>query len=329
MKNFKYWWILPFTLLFVFATACKDDNEDPNPAPGATEFETMTNYMAANGMDLPDVISSWIIAVPAEADLDQFLADYYIIDIRRAEDFENGHIEGAVNSTLKDVVNTAADARVKAKTPLIVCYSGQTAGRAVVALRLSGYPDAKVLKFGMSQWAEETSGPWVSKTGDNGNYGVGHSNWTNGPVETNQEFGYPQLNTNQTQAQEILRIRVQAMLDNTEWGVKAQDVLDTPNNYFINNFWDETDVDHYGHIKGAFRIKPLTIENDELKHLDPSKAVCTYCWTGQTSSMITAWLDVLGYNSKSLTYGSNNMIYNDLESHKFTPPTVDLPVVTE
>jgi 3-mercaptopyruvate sulfurtransferase SseA len=31
----------------------------------------------------------------------------------------------------------------------------------------------------------------------------------------------------------------------------------------------------------------------EINNLDPSKTVVTYCWTGQTSSMITAYLNVL------------------------------------
>ena len=50
--------------------------------------------------------------------------------------------------------------------------------------------------------------------------------------------------------------------------------------------------------------------------------------TGQTSSMITAYLNVVGYDAVSLKFGSNNMIYPTLESHKFATPTVDLPLVT-
>jgi rhodanese-related sulfurtransferase len=63
-----------------------------------------------------------------------------------------------------------------------------------------------------------------------------------------------------------------------------------------------------------------------MANLDPSKEVVTYCWTGQTSSMITAYLSVLGYNTVSLKFGANGMIYDDLESHKFSTPAVDLPL---
>jgi rhodanese-related sulfurtransferase len=66
-----------------------------------------------------------------------------------------------------------------------------------------------------------------------------------------------------------------------------------------------------------------------MKNIDPDKTVVTYCWTGQTSSMVTAYLNVIGYNAVSLKFGANGMIYSNLESHKFVTPTVDLPIVTE
>ncbi|NQT97529.1 MAG: hypothetical protein HQ562_07290 [Candidatus Marinimicrobia bacterium] len=41
-----------------------------------------------------------------------------------------------------------------------------------------------------------------------------------------------------------------------------------------------------------------------------------YCWTGQTSALVTAWLTVLGYDAKSLKFGVNSMIYDDLAEAK-------------
>ncbi|MCK5168329.1 MAG: hypothetical protein KAQ75_00510, partial [Bacteroidales bacterium] len=97
--------------------------------------------------------------------------------------------------------------------------------------------------------------------------------------------------------------------------------------YFINNYWGATDVATYGNISGAYRINPLTLAGEEYIYLDPSKDVVTYCWTGQTSSVITAYLYILGYNSHSLKNGSNSMIYDDLTSHKWDATAItDLPV---
>ena len=84
-------------------------------------------------------------------------------------------------------------------------------------------------------------------------------------------------------------------------------VLDNPGDFFINNYWAADDVVTYGNIDTAYRINPLVLEN-----LDPDGTVVTYCWTGQTSSMMTAFLTVLGYDAKSLLYGGNGIIHDDL-----------------
>ncbi|MCK4638231.1 MAG: hypothetical protein KAT33_02315, partial [Bacteroidales bacterium] len=56
----------------------------------------------------------------------------------------------------------------------------------------------------------------------------------------------------------------------------------------------------------------------EYAYLNPNAKIVTYCWTGQTSSIVTAYLKVIGYDSYSLTYGTNSMIYTNLASHKWS-----------
>jgi rhodanese-related sulfurtransferase len=309
--------VLSFAFLFV-AVSCKKVTDEPT-----SDFDTMTTYMVENGMDLPDVLNAWIVGPPALEDVQSFISTYDIIDIRGPQDYAAGHIEGAVNSTLANILTTAENTT---KTILVVCYTGQSAGHGVVALRLSGY-DAKVLKWGMSGWRLDMAGPWLANSGpDNGITGIGHTNWVTTGTLPAENFDDPTINIGGNGAN-ILEARVEYMLLNGFSGVVNTSVLDMPTDYFINNFWDETDVDHYGHISGAYRIKPLSIAGGEINNLDPDETVVTYCWTGQTSSMITAYLTVLGYDAKSLKFGANGMIYTDLTSHKYVAPTVDLPVV--
>jgi len=56
----------------------------------------------------------------------------------------------------------------------------------------------------------------------------------------------------------------------------------------------------------------------DLTTLPTDKTVVVYCWTGQTSAFLTAYLRILGYNAKSLVFGANGMIYNDLQGHKWS-----------
>ena len=44
------------------------------------------------------------------------------------------------------------------------------------------------------------------------------------------------------------------------------------------------------------------------------KPIVVYCYTGQTSGFVTAYLNVLGYDVKSLLFGTNGMIYNSMVS---------------
>ena len=49
-----------------------------------------------------------------------------------------------------------------------------------------------------------------------------------------------------------------------------------------------------------------------LRYLNPDKEIVTYCYTGQTSSIISAWLDVLGYKSRSLLFGANGIVHSKM-----------------
>ena len=281
-------------------------------------FPTLKEYLLANNMDISQILTGWIITADSlnknmtDGNADN---DFYVIDIRSAEDYSIGHIEGAVNSTLANVLTTAADA---AGHPVMVaCYTGQTAGHAVTALRLSGYTNATVLKWGMCSWNEATASFWQGNVGD---AGIGHANWTAAPgsLATNVNFGDPSFETTAEDGAGILAERVQLLLVDGMNKIANADVLASPSDFFINNFWDIEAVEHYGHISEAYRIKPLTLAGDEYKFLDPDATVVTYCWTGQTSSMVTAYLKVIGYDVKSILYGTNGMIHSSLETHKWT-----------
>jgi len=291
----------------------------PVVVSGAPAQGILSDYLVDNDLDLNDILGvSWITSASAvqtvQTDADAS-NDYYIIDIRSAADYAAGHIAGAVNSTLADVITTAGNAN--GKPVLVACYTGQTASHAVMALRLSGFPDAKVLKWGMSSWDISLAGAWNSNIG---NAGTTSANWTAAPgaLVSNTTYDAPSISSASTTGEGILAERVAYMLANGFKGVNNTDVLTTPSNYFINNFWAAADVEHYGHITGAHRVSPLSIEGGEILNLDPSKTIATYCWTSQTSSMITAYLTVIGYDAKSIKWGANGMIYDALETHKWS-----------
>jgi len=315
MKTYIKFLFVLFVIPMILTTGCKEEATD--------QFVLLKEYMIDNNLDLPAVKAGFYIkASDVVNEADGTVPDYYVLDLRNAADFATGHINGAVNTSLGDIV--AAGENAGDKPIIVACYSGQLASHAVVALRLSGHPDAKILLWGMSGWNIDFSGPWLSNSGDdNGAIGIDHDNWTF-PMNVAADATYdnPIVETLETEGAAILAERVATMTEAFK-GVSSSDVLANPAGYFINNYWAETDTEHYGHIAGSHRINVLSLEGGEVNKLDPDKTIVTYCWTGQTSSILTAYLTVMGYDAKSLKYGANSMIYPTLEAHKFVAPGVN------
>lgn len=64
---------------------------------------------------------------------------FCLLDIRSAEDYAKGHIQGAVNIPYGVDVADALEIIPNDQPVLVYCYSGQTASQTMAALRLKGY----------------------------------------------------------------------------------------------------------------------------------------------------------------------------------------------
>lgn len=77
---------------------------------------------------------------------------YTIVDIRSAEDYAAGHIEGAnINVPFASAMPDGFESIPKDKPVLVYCYSGQTGSQTTAILRMLGY-DAYNLSGGMTGW---------------------------------------------------------------------------------------------------------------------------------------------------------------------------------
>ncbi|WP_373484581.1 rhodanese-like domain-containing protein [Acetobacterium sp.] len=83
------------------------------------------------------------------------------LDVRKVEDYDKGHIEGATNIPFGKGMETQFESLPMDKTIIVYCYTGQTAGQTVAGLRLLGY-DAVSLNSGAGTAATGTSG-WTNK----------------------------------------------------------------------------------------------------------------------------------------------------------------------
>ncbi|MBI9033421.1 MAG: rhodanese-like domain-containing protein [Bacteroidales bacterium] len=289
-------------------TSCKKD-ETTDIQTEVIAFEVLKDYLVEIDMDLNHVIKNaddqkFVTGAPAAADLDTWLAKYYIIDIRKADDFTTlGHIEGAHNVVFTDIL-TAAEAADK--QILVVCYTGQTACYATSLLRLAGYHNAQALKWGMSGWNATFAGSWNNNCS---NIAAENEKWSYASAPENVKYEMPTLTLDAIVGTDILKARIEAVVAEGFKTVAGGDVLGNPTDYFVNNYFSEADYSAFGHIEGAHRINPLLLGDESVFNLDPLKKVVTYCYTGQTSAVITAYLKVLGYDAYSMTFGVNGL-YN-------------------
>ncbi|RQV98987.1 MAG: rhodanese-like domain-containing protein, partial [Calditrichaeota bacterium] len=159
--------------------------------------------------------------------------------------------------------------------------------------------------------------------------------FTTTPTAKNAAGDYPTLSSGKTTGPEILADRVQTMLSNGFKGVSAATVLANPDNYYIVNYFSEADYLGQGgcppgHITGATQYTPKASlkTSAALNTLPTDEPIVVYCWTGQNSSQVAAWLNILGYEAYSLTFGVNGMVHDQLTANKWSQAAITgLPLV--
>ncbi len=96
----------------------------------------------------------------------------YLIDVRAAADFANGHIKGANNVDVKVLFTAAELAKLPTDGQIVVnCYSGQTSAQVVAALQMLGY-DAYSLLYGIPSWGTNDKVTYPFTAAQSGNYPV-------------------------------------------------------------------------------------------------------------------------------------------------------------
>jgi rhodanese-related sulfurtransferase len=313
--------LLGVLFAFLFVTSCsKEEDEEP---VAINESEVLATYLESAGSpsgkdyvntDLPSIITATDVKTLNET------GQVYIIDIRSAADFATGHIANAVNVALADIVTHIKSVDLTPYTKVaIVCYTGQTSGFAASILRLLGYSKVFSMKWGMCSWHDDFAKRWNDAIAAGNAYA---SQFTATPADKGPQGSMPVLSTGKTTGQEILDARVTAVLTD---GYGAASVSNTTvfanlGNYYIVNYWPADQYADPGHIPGAMQYTPkasLKLAVD-LKTLPTNKAIVVYCYTGQTSSFVAAYLRLLGYDAKSLLYGGNGMIYDIMVARGMT-----------
>jgi len=303
---------LSVILALIVVSSCK--KEDP-----VVESEELVSYVES----VVDVgsLQSYITAQELLTLINGGNAPY-IIDIRSSAAYNDpGHIPGAVNVAAAEILtHVMANVGSTSDAIVVVCYSGQSAAFCTSLLKLSGYTNAKSLKFGMTSW-NSACDSW------SGNVSTYYASFLETTSNSKPAEGdLPDINTGFDNGEDILAYRVGQMLTSGfgTYAIDATMVTDNPSNYYVVNYWPNDQYLNPGHIEGAYNYVPgqsLTLATD-LKTLPTDKTIVVYCYTGQTSAFMAAYLGTLGYNVKSLKFGANSMFHGDLPSSNWSTANI-------
>lgn len=97
---------------------------------------------------ISDTKDDWNYITPLELE-ESDMSNFFILDLRKPEDFKKGHIKNAVNIFWLDLLQEENLKKIpKNKKIVVYCYVGHTSSQAMVLLKLLGY-DVVSLKFGL------------------------------------------------------------------------------------------------------------------------------------------------------------------------------------
>jgi len=311
---------LGFLFLIFLSTSCtKDEETKINEAQVLVEYLESTDSPAQKDFvntDMPTMITATDLKTLNTT------GGVYIIDIRSAADFATGYIANAHNVAASDVLTHIKGVDLTPYTKVaIVCYTGQTASFVASILRLLGYNKVFALKWGMASWHADFAGKWNTAVGSGNTYA---SQFVNTDTPKGAKGNLPELSTGKTTGQEILEVRAAAVLADgfTIASTTNATVFGSLTTNYIINYWPAAQYTDPGHIPGSMQYTPKeTIKYTvDLTTLPTNKPVVCYCYTGQTSAFLVAYLRILGYDAKSILYGTNGMIYDKMGEYNVAHP---------
>ena len=321
-------WMLAILFISFFVVSC-DKDDDP---PVINEAEVLIDWLESTDSPYGKFyVNTDMESYTTAAQLHGMLAadKAYVIDIRKKADYDAGHIEGAVNLIEAEVSAHLDSEDLSAYTDVVIaCPSGQTAAWLTCLLSLEGHKDISSLKFGMCSWNEATAGAWNSNISD-----TKYTLFTSDLSAKASEGDLPDLGTGKEIAAEIFDVRLDKMISDGfgAIAVTADQVYASLDDYYIVNRWSVAEYVDPGHIEGAiqYTAKQDFASDAFLKTLPTDKTIVVYCYTGQGSGNLVAYLTLVGYDAKTLKYGANAMIHDHMPKSAWGPSAIsDFPLVS-
>ncbi len=217
--------------------------------------------------------------------------DVVILDIRQPDVYGEGHLKGAVNLPWGPAIAENLSKIPQDKEVFIYCYSGQTAGQAVMTLNLAGIK-ARSVSYG-----------W--------NFGLSKAEGIADVTEVAVNVLTEDVATIDAEIQEALTDYYAGLADvkDSKWvNYKVSEdnlatMIEMSEDFYLVSARRADDF-AAGHIVGATNIPYGNGFIEGLGGVPKDKKVVVYCYSGQTAGQATAAMKLLGYDAVSLNGGA-------------------------
>ncbi|NCA86131.1 MAG: rhodanese-like domain-containing protein, partial [Clostridia bacterium] len=175
------------------------------------------------------------------------------------------------------------------------------------------------LRFGLSSWDKSIAEKfWLANISDDF-----MEKRDFGPHPKNKPASLPALTVDANMGFEIAWERANQLLENftPAYLIAAEEVFDDFEKYYIVNYWPEEKYLKNGHIPGAIQYQPKVSlqKKTDLTTLPTDKTLVVYCYSGQHSNFMVAYLHLLGYDVRSLAYGANGFMHQIMAETEASP----------
>ena len=269
---------LVVTLVAVLAlvgAACTTDVAEDTTTTTTAAVQTTTTVAT---FDLLAAVDDYASAIPdgfnAVGDIDAFkdaiAAGAYVIDVRQPSEYEEGHIEGAVNIPLRELGENL-DKIPTDRQVFVYCQSGHRAAMALSSLGLMGYDNVR-------------------------SYAASYKGWTAAEEPVTTDATAPET-FEALDVQPELFAAVNGFLTTIPEGwLSAGDVAKVAEAMDVGAFMlDVRSATEYseGHIPGALNI-PLRELAARFDEVPTDTQVISYCKSGHRQAMSIPLMHVLG-----------------------------------
>lgn len=325
MKNRLFIGIVAVTLVSLMVAACAGKgtgNKKDAPAVSETaapvidqetilllkDLEERGDYV--NSQYFPSLIKASIV-------YEELGENNLVIDLRAANQYSAGHIEGAVSKQFGEL----PDYFEKGIKPfeydriILVCDDGQLSSYTTSLLRMMGYGNVFAMRWGMGGWNNRYAGTgWM--------HGLSSKYEDRLEVSTNETpapAGMPVLGTGLKTGSEISDARFRKLFEQGTENIiiTVDEVFADPSEFFVINL-ERKDKYDAGHIPGAVRYKSEATLGfpDMMATIPTDKITVVYCGTGHNSAFASAFLRLFGYDARTLKYGNNSFMYNKMTEER-------------